>query len=391
MKRFSAQYIITNISAPLKRGIITTEDDGTIISIENTCGDLRETDSVEFYNGIIIPGFVNCHCHLELSHMKGAIKQESGLGGFIQQVRTTRENSNEKILEAAYSADNEMYRNGISLCADICNTSVTFPVKAVSKIRYINLLEVFGIDPEKATRRMDDINMLSDEARRSGNPYFLVPHSVYSVSLPLLRLLKDASLKNEVTSIHFAETAAEKMLLEKQSGPLIESYKNAGILPARLEMAADHASAVLNEITPSGNLILVHNTFAEKELTEKIRIRKNLYWCLCPNSNKYIENSIPPVDMLIDENCELVTGTDSLAPNTSLSILGELITLQESFPLLSIEELIKWGTVNGARALGEDDRYGKIEPGKKPGLVLIQNADLVNMKLLKDSFVTRLI
>lgn len=391
MKRFSAQYIITNISAPLKRGIITTEDDGTIISIENTCGDLRETDSVEFYNGIIVPGFVNCHCHLELSHMKGAIKQQSGLGGFIQQVRTTRENSNEMILEAAYSADNEMYRNGISLCADICNTSVTFPVKAVSKIRYINLLEVFGIDPEKATRRMDDINMLSDEARRSGNPYFLVPHSVYSVSLPLLRLLKDASLKNEVTSIHFAETAAEKMLLEKQSGPLIESYKNTGILPARLEMAADHASAVLNEITPSGNLILVHNTFAEKELTEKIRIRKNLYWCLCPNSNKYIENTIPPVDMLIDENCELVTGTDSLASNTSLSILGELITLQESFPLLSIEELIKWGTVNGARALGEDDRYGKIEPGKRPGLVLIQNADLLNMKLLKDSFVTRLI
>lgn len=391
MKRFSAQYIITNISAPLKRGIITTENDGTIISIENTYGDLRETDSVEFYNGIIVPGFVNCHCHLELSHMKGAIKQESGLGGFIQQVRTTRENSNEMILEAACSADNEMYRNGISLCADICNTSVTFPVKAVSKIRYINLLEVFGIDPEKATRRMDDINMLSDEARRSGNPYFLVPHSVYSVSLPLLRLLKDASLKNKVTSIHFAETAAEKMLLEKQTGPLIESYKNAGILPARLEMAADHASAVLNEITPSGNLILVHNTFAEKELTEKIRIRKNLYWCLCPNSNKYIENSIPPVEMLMDENCELVAGTDSLASNTSLSILAELITLQESFPSLSITELIKWGTINGAKALGEDDRYGKIEPGKKPGLVLIQNADLVNMKLLKDSFTTRLI
>lgn len=391
MKRFSAQYIITNISAPLKRGIITTEDDGTIISVENTYGDLCETDSVEFYNGIIVPGFVNCHCHLELSHMKGAIKKESGLGGFIQQVRTTRGTSNEKIQEAASAADNEMYRNGISLCADICNTSVSFPVKAVSKIRYINLLEVFGIDPEKARRRMDDINILSEEAGKTGIPFYLVPHSAYSMSLTLLRLLKEACYKNEVTSIHFAETAAEKMLLEKQSGPLMESYKNSGILPSKLEMAADHASAVLNEITPSGNLILVHNSFADKELIEKIRIRKNLYMCLCPNSNKYIENTIPPVDMLIDENCELVTGTDSLASNTSLSILGELITLQESFPSLSIEELIKWGTINGAKALGEDDKFGKIEPFKKPGLVLIQNADLVNMKLLKDSFVRRLI
>lgn len=391
MKRFSAQYIITNISAPLKRGIITTEDDGTIISIEDTSGDLLESASVEFYNGIIIPGFVNCHCHLELSHMKGAIETESGLGGFIQKVRTSRENSNEKILEAAADADNDMYRNGISLCADICNTSVTFPVKAESKISYINLLEVFGIDPDKAARRMADIALVSDEAGKTGYPFCLVPHSVYSMSVTLLRLLKERSLNNKVTSIHFAETAAEKMFLEDHSGPLMESYKNSGILPAKLEMADDHASAVLNNITPSGNLILVHNTFAEKDLIEKIRIRENLYWCLCPNSNKFIENRIPPVDLLIEENCDLVIGTDSLASNNSLSILSELITLQENFPSLSIPELIKWGTINGARALGEDDNYGKIEPGKKPGLVLILNADLVSMKLLKDSFVMRLI
>jgi cytosine/adenosine deaminase-related metal-dependent hydrolase len=391
MKRFSAQYIITNISDPLKRGIVTTEDDGTIISIEDTSGDLRETDSVEFHNGIIVPGFVNCHCHLELSHMKGAIEEKSGLGGFIQQIRTTRESATDHIQLTASSADDEMFRNGITLCADICNTSVTFPVKTNSKIKYINLLEVFGIDPDKAIRRISDIKKISDEAENAGMTFFLVPHSVYSMSVTLLRLLKERSLNNEVTSIHFAETEAEKIFLEKSSGPLMESYRNSGILPDKPEMAADHASAILNEITPSGNLILVHNTFADKELIDKIRTRKNLYWCLCPNSNIYIENRIPPVDLLRDENCEIVIGTDSLASNTALSILGELITLQENFPSLRIQELIRWGTINGAKALCEQDKYGKIEPGKKPGLVLIQNADLVNMKLLKDSFATRLI
>ena len=79
MKRFSAQYIITNSGPSLKRAIITAEDDGTIINIEDTLGDLQEKHSVEFYNGIIIPGFVNCHCHLELSHMKDAIGQGTGL------------------------------------------------------------------------------------------------------------------------------------------------------------------------------------------------------------------------------------------------------------------------------------------------------------------------
>ena len=59
MKQFSAQYIFTNTGAPIKRAVITAEDDGTIVKVEENRGELKETQSVEFYNGIIIPGFVN--------------------------------------------------------------------------------------------------------------------------------------------------------------------------------------------------------------------------------------------------------------------------------------------------------------------------------------------
>jgi cytosine/adenosine deaminase-related metal-dependent hydrolase len=95
--------------------------------------------------------------------------------------------------------------------------------------------------------------------------------------------------------------------------------------------------------------------------------------------------------MLIEEGCEIVIGSDSLASNKNLSILEELKTLQFNFPGISIEDLIFWATSNGARALGEEDRFGKIEPGKNPGLLLLRNVDLINMKLLPESFVTRLI
>jgi aminodeoxyfutalosine deaminase len=141
----------------------------------------------------------------------------------------------------------------------------------------------------------------------------------------------------------------------------------------------------------AGNLILVHNIFVDIDTIRKIRKRKNLYWCLCPNSNIYIENAIPPLDLLIEECCELVIGTDSLASNKVLNILEEIKTLQLNFPSLSIEELILWATLNGAKALGEEDKFGKIETGKKPGLLLLQNVDLINMKLLPESYVTRLI
>jgi aminodeoxyfutalosine deaminase len=374
MKRFSAQYIITNSGPPLKRAIITTEDDGTILCIEDTGGNLEEKHSVEFHNGIIIPGFVNCHCHLELSHMKGSIAQGSCLGGFVEQVRNTRDNNSENIIASAYSADNEMYNEGIVLCADICNTSLSFNIKKESSIRYINLLEVFGIDAEKAGRRMDEIIKVAETAEKMNLPSSMVPHSAYSMSLSLLRLLRGKSDNNKVTSI-----------------PFMASYKLSGLIPSRLETVKSHVDAVLNEITLSGNLILVHNTFADRETIRKIKERKNLFWCLCPNSNIYIENEMPPLDLLIEEDCEIVIGTDSLASNNKLSVLEELKTLQVNFPAVSIEELVRWATVNGAKALGEEGRFGKIESGKKPGLLLLHNVDLNNMKLLPGSFVTRLI
>jgi aminodeoxyfutalosine deaminase len=391
MKYFSAQYIITNSGPPLKRAVISTEDDGTINQIEDTLVDLQEKHSVEFHNGIIIPGFVNCHCHLELSHMKGSVSQGSGLGGFIEQVRNTRANNGESIIASAKAADNDMYLEGVNLCADICNTSFTFNIKRESRISYLNLLEVFGVDPEKADHRMAEIVKVSEIAWEMNLAFSFVPHSVYSLSLPLFRLLRETNRHNKVTSIHFMETAGEVAFLEEHSGPVLSSYKQSGLLPSRLETVKSHVDAVLNEITPAGNLILVHNTFANRETIRKIKVRENLFWCLCPNSNIYIENEIPPLNLLLEEGCEIIIGTDSLASNYKLNILEELKTLQSDFPSISIAEMVRWATLNGAKALGEDDKFGKIEKGKSPGLLLLQNIDLQNMKLLPDSFVTRLI
>ena len=391
MKSFTAQYVFTNSGLPLKRAVISTEDDGTIISVEDTAGDLKEKHSTEFYNGIIIPGFVNCHCHIELSHMKGSIRKAEGLGDFIEQVRNNRNNNSESILSSVRSADNYMFSEGIVLCADICNTSDTFSIKKESRIRYLNLLEVFGIDPEKALKRMDELMKVASTAEEIDLDFSLVPHSVYSMSLTLLRLLKKESSENRVTSVHFMETAGEESFLNDRTGPLMSSYIRSGLIPPRLETAKNHVDAILNEITESGNLILVHNTFCDKNTISTIKQRDNTFWCLCPKSNIYIENKLPPVDLLIQEGCEIVVGTDSLASNSTLSILEEIKTIQNNFPHIPLEDLISWATMNGAKALGQENHFGSIEAGKKPSLLLLQNVDLQNMKLMSDSFVTRLI
>jgi aminodeoxyfutalosine deaminase len=391
MKYFSAQYIFTNSGLPIKRGIICTEDDGTIVSVEDSERSRSERHSVEFHNGIIVPGFVNCHCHLELSYLKNEIPAKSGIAAFLMAVNSTRYSLHKDINQAIKDADDEMFREGIVLCADICNTPATFFLKKKSRIKYTSLLEVFGIDSNRAEIRMNEILELAKTAREMDLPHWIVPHAVYSISLPLFRLIKNHTASNNILSIHFMESAEEETLLESHSGSLMDSYKK--FLPSVFEMkiADNHISAIIDEISSSGNLILIHNTFVRQDHIIKLKNRTGLYWCLCPNSNLYIEQKMPPVDLLTGEGCNIVIGTDSLSSNSSLSIIEELKTIQLHFPSVSLETLIGWATINGAKALCEDIRFGSIEPGKNPGLVLLKNIDLINLKLLPGSTVRRLI
>ncbi|MBA4322736.1 MAG: hypothetical protein C0408_07960, partial [Odoribacter sp.] len=308
MKYFSAQYIFTNAGLPLKRGIICAEDDGTIVSVEDSGGILKERHSVEFFNGIIVPGFVNCHCHLELSYLKDKIAAGSGLAAFLMAVNTFRYSLQKDINKAIIEADKEMAKEGIVLCADICNTSATFNLKKESTIRYISLLEVFGIDSSRAEIRLNEILELSKTAKESGIPHWIVPHAVYSISLPLFRLIKSNTASNKVSAIHFMESADEETILESHSGALMDSYKK--FLPSVRdpEIAGDHVSAVTDMITSSGNLILIHNTFVRHDHIKKLNKRAGLYWCLCPNSNLRIEQRIPPVALLAGEGCNIVIG-----------------------------------------------------------------------------------
>ncbi|HXO74250.1 MAG TPA: amidohydrolase family protein, partial [Puia sp.] len=100
-----------------------------------------------------------------------------------------------------------------------------------------------------------------------------------------------------------------------------------------------------------------------------------LYFCLCPNANRYISDLLPDVGMLVRNGCTIVMGTDSLASNHQLSILEEIKTLEEAFPQLDLAGLLQWSTYNGARALQLDGMLGSFAPGKQPGVVLIENMD----------------
>ncbi len=116
-----------------------------------------------------------------------------------------------------------------------------------------------------------------------------------------------------------------------------------------------------------------------------MNIFRHAYWCLCPNSNLYIENKLPNINLFSLYSERVTIGTDSLASNTTLSILEEMKTIMRNYEDIDFTELIKWGTLNGAKALKMDDKLGSIEVGKTPGLNLISNFDFNKMQISENS------
>ncbi|MEO8710944.1 MAG: amidohydrolase family protein, partial [Parafilimonas sp.] len=119
------------------------------------------------------------------------------------------------------------------------------------------------------------------------------------------------------------------------------------------------------------------------------KTNQQLYWCLCANANLYIENKVPPVELLIKNKCNIVIGTDSYSSNRSLNILDEIKTLQKNFASLELSELLSWATLNGATALNMHDKFGSFGKGKKPGVVLINN--ISHKKISEHSTVTKIL
>lgn len=125
-------------------------------------------------------------------------------------------------------------------------------------------------------------------------------------------------------------------------------------------------------------IILVHNTYmAEEDIVfandYALQNGLQLVYCLCPNANLYIEEKLPPVDLFIKHNCDIVLGTDSYGSNRQLSITSEMAAIRSCFPHIPVTTLLQWATLNGAEALQWQNDLGSFDSGKRPGLVLVKN------------------
>ena len=372
LKYISADYVYPVVNLPMERGVLAVEEDGTIAAVLTEAeAKAQGLEDITFYKGLLVPGFVNTHCHLELSNLRGAIPKHTGLSKFVQEVIKLRSSDEYAINLAMLSADKEMYANGIVAVGDIANQAVSAHIKCGSPLYYHTFLELLGFNPDTAKLSME--RGLEFVGKFSPLKASIVPHAPYSVSRELFAELKaygDAT--GGVSSMHSQETKDENSLFENGTGAFLDLFKFLGL---DIEFFKPSGKTSLQTVLPGMSvqqkLLLVHNVFTSKEDIEfACSVHPDLYWCLCPNANLYIENTLPDVAMLRDAGLKITLGTDSLASNDVLSIFAEMQTLQQHFEI-PIGDLLKWANYNGAEYLGITERYGSLEKGKRPGINLL--------------------
>ena len=379
--KFKAEQLFDGYHLRNDQHVLITSDDGTILDIVSP-GEAG--DGVQQFKGILSPGFINCHCHLELSHMKGLVPERTGLVDFVWQVITQRHFAEDEILKAIEKAEDEMLANGIVAVGDICNNALTIQQKLKGRIWYHNFIEASGFNPQVVKERFErSVGYFAAYAQLYSIPIesnSIVPHAPYSVSDELWEKIIHFP-GNHLLTIHNQETADEDELFRAETGRFLSLYEKMKMDISFFKPSGKSSlQTYLPKFLPNQSVILVHNVHAT---AADIQFAKNsglnLSWCLCPNANKYISNQMPPVDLFIKENCHIVVGTDSLASNHQLNILEEIKTIQNHFPHINFETLLQWATSNGAKALQVEKLVGSFEKGKKPGIVLI-DSNLENSK-----------
>jgi cytosine/adenosine deaminase-related metal-dependent hydrolase len=373
----SADYVYPVSEKPLKGGIITYDDQsGEIISV--LASENANEKPGNHFPGILIPGFINAHCHLELSHLKGHIPTGTGLLPFLKAVVTLREFPPEEILNAIEYQDRAMWEAGIMAVGDISNKTDTAACKRKSPIRYATFIEFFDfMQPQLSSKFAAQYGDVFHQFHpKNEDQLSAVPHAPYTVSEGLFAQIKEYNTPRSIVSIHNQETAHEDDLFLTGSGGFPSFFKEFGFdFSTFTPTGKPSIHYAMEHMDPGLKTLFVHNT---KTLAPEIRAAEKwsqagVYWVSCPNANLFIENQLPNYRLFMEEQAKVCLGTDSLSSNWQLSILEEIKTLSKYCSYLDFDTLLLWATLNGAEALGMSDTLGSLSPGKTPGILLLEN------------------
>ncbi len=370
-----ADAVLTGDGAPLRDGAVVVEASGSIVDVGPATSLVPLGLEVVRIRGVVFPGLVNAHTHVELSALRGHVPGGAGFVPWVERLVGARSDVDPEHDEGALArAADELDAAGTAAVGEVTNTLAAVGWLGRRGLAGAVFHEVFGVDRAFAERR---IRALAREREAVGSwpeafSYAPAPHTLYTTHVEaVLWTLAETRKLGTRTSLHLAEHSAERRALEVGDGPVADWYGRLG-LPFD-GVPWPHLSPVafaekLGALAP--DVVLVHLADARPAELDKVA-ESQAPVVICPRSNLHIELRLPPFLAMRAAGIEAALGTDSLASNSSLDVLDEARALAVRFPMVPARELLQMATWNGARALGRPD-LGRIVKGGRPGLVAVE-------------------
>jgi len=352
----------------LENYVLEVAEEGIILNLRPR----KRGEKVQRLGQYLVPGFINAHTHLELSHLKDEIPQGRGMAGFAWEVvksrsmedvfpLSKREKAMEKALQDAWEA-------GVQGFGDIANEGSSQEIKGQweSRMTFHTFIELIGLNGKMAAKILEK----GQELQAGFGKGSLTLHAPYSVSPQLRDLVY--SLPGPF-SIHLLESKEEKEVFEKGEGAMVDFFLKLGIKFRAMD-DKDPLEYLLKGFPKKNRSLWVHLKEASGDQLARLAGLSKSYFCLCPRSNEYIHGEGPKVDKFLPYADRICLGTDSLASNHDLSIWEEVKWIGDRFPELDLHKIISWGTCRGAEALGFDG-LGTFRRGSSPGVLVLDGKD----------------
>lgn len=355
---YRAGWVVVSASEIIQNGYVRTKN-GKIIGVGAFPGTLAGSPMIiDMGPGIIFPGTLNCHTHLELSFLKDKIDVSQGFRKWVQDLISLRSKTPEEIIiESGKKALLGALRSGTAYVADISTLGLSKQFFLGSSVAGIGFHEFLGA--------LNDLVFSLPDSCSSNHSFSFSAHAPHTTSPELISFLKKETLKKNLPfSIHLDESDDEREFITKGKGDWADFLSSRNIdfkswpLPSKSPVIYAEKMGILDPTS-----LCVHLCGCSEKDLEIIK-KYDAKICLCPRSNMNLHGILPPVEKMISMGIKPCLGTDSLASASSLSIFDEIRFLSKEFSGIDSISLFEMATINGAAALGVSDYYGTLEPGK---------------------------
>lgn len=390
----TAAWLINPDLPPVAGGAILVRDG--LIAATGTLAELKSRYSatvIDHHDCAILPGFVNAHTHLELTHFPSwrmrthvDYNPRRFSDWIIQLIKITRGLEEEDFRTSLVEGIRKCIEAGTTAVGDIITRYELLSSYDVAPIHGRLFFETLGHDQARFRERLEQALAAAVSMDGSHLSPGLSPHTPYTIGEPNLTALRDEAVSRGLPIVvHISESRAEGDFVFDTSGPLAtELYPFVGwdqyLLPPR-RCSSTQLLDRLGLLTPTTLAVhCVHIDLADAQVMKQ----RGVTICLCPRSNERLDVGRAPLALFRKLGIPLALGTDSLASNDSLSLWDEMRFALELFAEeLSPADLFRMATTGGAAALGLSTSLGSLEPGKRADFQVISHVGGDETKLLE--------